>query len=610
VLFKIGEGPLVGIEKIRFKGNATFDEDDLADHMQTEENGWFTTGKFDETVFQEDLVSLLTFYRTKGFLDAEVVLGDVRYSADKTELHLEVVIQEGQRYTVDKIVFEGNKLFSNAELTHRMTLQAGQPYDAEKKRNDQRKIQEMYADNAHITVRVLPNLVYASTGTSLSVVYQIGESQRIYVERVEFEGNTVTQSRVIRRQMRIHPGDPFSYRKVRQSRRLLLSLNYFDAIDFDVRETEERTANARDLFIKLKEGRTGIIRFAVGVTSNAGVLGEISLTKRNFDISRWPKSFDDLINGNAFSGAGQFFTIQLQPGTELNRFRIAFREPHVNDGPYSFGTEIQAYQRSRETFDERRIGGTLSSGRQITDRLRTDWRYRAENISIDDLSSDAPRIVREVRGSNFLASLIFGLTYDRTNDPLLPSKGYRVGGGLEISSQAVGSDFDYTKLNLRGSYYYTPWKTTDLLRTQRHLPHVIAINSRLGFGFETGSEIPVFSRFFAGGFGSVRGFRFRTISPKDAGEPFGGKFLALLSIQYSAPIYQDALRAVIFADIGSVADGFGSLSGELRASVGLGVRLKIPFLGPRPIALDFGFPIRKQTDDETEVFSFSIGRSF
>ncbi len=429
----------------------------------------------------------------------------------------------------------------------------------------------------------------------------------MYVQRIEFEGNTVTQDRVLRRELLLFPGDPFSARKVTKSRRRLLSLNYFDSVSFDIRPTEDKTLNARDLIVKVTEGRTGIIRFAVGVTSNAGVIGEMSLTKRNFDITRMPKSWDDLINGNAFSGGGQFFTIQIQPGTELNRFRISFREPHLLDSPYSMGVDLQAYLRARETYDERRIGGAFSSGRQLTENLRTDWTYRSESIRISDIGSDAPRVVQEVRGSNVLTSLILGLTYDRANDPILPTAGYRLAGNIEVAAQALGGDFNYGKLSLRGTYYHSPWKTVDLLRTRTDMPHIVTVHGRLGLG---SGDIPVFSRYFAGGYGTVRGFRFRTISPKEFGEPFGGKFLAVMSVEYSVPIYQEVLRAVFFTDFGSVTNSAGSLGSQLRASAGLGLRLKVPFLGPRPIAFDFGFPLSKEREDDTAVFSFSIGRSF
>ncbi len=124
-------------------------------------------------------------------------------------------------------------------------------------------------------------------------------------------------------------------------------------------------------------------------------------------------------------------------------------------------------------------------------------------------------------------------------------------------------------------------------------------------------NVPIFERFFAGGSSSIRGFRFRTVGPKENGDPIGGEFMVLGTVEYGIPLFKDMLRAVIFTDIANVVPEVNSkIFRDIRLSVGFGVRLKVPFFGPVPFAFDFGFPILKEDDDEKQVFSFSLGKPF
>lgn len=604
LLFKAAEGPRVGVDKIRFVGHRTFSASKLKDAMKTEESGWFTTGKYDEEVFQQDLVSLLSFYRGKGFLDALVALGDVQYSPDKKKLVLEIHVEEGPRFKVDKVEFEGNRLFTTPELASRITAKPGEWYDEEKVVADRRRIEELYADNARIHAQVTPSRIYAPAGQALSLVYQISEARRVHIQRIRIEGNLTTRDDVIRRELLVHPGDPFNFTRLKNSRQRLQNLGYFDAVTLDILEAEDKSPADRDVVVRLKEGRTGTLRFAIGVTSNAGVVGEVSLTKKNFDIARLPRSWEDFVSGNAFTGGGQELSLQWQPGTQLNRYRALFREPHLAGSPYSMELEAQHYSRKRETFDEVRTGGAVTFGRQIDLEKYVDLTYRAERVRVDDVDDDAPSIVKRVEGNNLLSSVTYGFQMDTRDDPVAPGKGWHGGISHELAGTAFGGDFDYSKVNLKGGWFKSLWKPW------QELPHIVSVTGRLGLGYEHGTEIPVFSRYFAGGQGSVRGFKFRTISPKEGDEPTGGNFLATLNLEYSVPVYKETLRLVVFTDFGNVTNELSDLSRGARASAGIGVRVKIPFLGPRPIAVDLGFPLAKEDDDEREIVSFSFGRSF
>jgi outer membrane protein insertion porin family len=143
--------------------------------------------------------------------------------------------------------------------------------------------------------------------------------------------------------------------------------------------------------------------------------------------------------------------------------------------------------------------------------------------------------------------------------------------------------------------------------------HVLSHRLKLAMVENYGSSkrVAIFERFFAGGMGTVRGFANRSLGPRSNGDEVGGKFLAVYNLEYSVPINERMIRGVFFSDTGNVYKSIGSFStSELRSSLGFGLRIQIPALGPMPLALDFAKPIRQQDGDEKETFSFNFGNFF
>lgn len=600
VRFRVEEGPLVSLETIRFVGNATFSARQLKRVMTLQESSWprwLFRETFDPRTLSRDLITLSRFYQQKGFLDAQVALGDLEYSPDKREMAIEIHVEEGRRFKVGKVSISGNQLFTVEELINRMKLRPGAFYDEEQLLSDQGKIRDLYGDNARIRARISVQKVTAQKEPVIDLVLKVDEGRRFHVNRVEVRGNEVTKDEVIRRQLRLYPGDPFNLFELRKSYRRLLSLDYFDSVSFT--EEDSGTDGLRDLIVTVKEkASTGNVLFGVGVNSNVGVVGEISLTERNFDISRWPRGWKD-VGDTAFKGAGQLFQISVQPGSEVSSGSIRFREPAVYNSDYGLDLGFRATDarkvRSR-AFAERRVGGSIGLSRQLTDSMSVKLTYSLMNVSLSDIDGDAPEDVREFEGGGTLSTLGFDWGLDERDNRVLPTKGYRLGAGIAMTGVALGGDFDYFKTTLRASKYFTTHRTKD------ERPYVLTLSSALRNAFDAGTDVPVFSRYYLGGHGSVRGFEAFSISPREDGTVVGGTTAFLFNIEYSIPLYEETLRLVTFADFGHV-DG-------LRASIGFGFRVKVPALGPVPLALDFGIPVRKEDEDETQIFSFSLGRGF
>jgi outer membrane protein insertion porin family len=223
---------------------------------------------------------------------------------------------------------------------------------------------------------------------------------------------------------------------------------------------------------------------------------------------------------------------------------------------------------------------------------------RLENINISSIDATAPKDVKDVKGSSGLTSVEVGLVKDTTDSFLFPTEGYRLMGSIEQAG-ALGGSYTFTKATVDGRKYWTVTKDVQDRRS------VLGLHARVANAF---GDPPIFERFFAGGQGSIRGFEYRGVGPRKNHTELGGNFMVLVSTEYQFPIYEKTLSGVLFLDTGTVEKNISL--GAWRASVGFGVRFTVPFFGPVPFALDFGIPIAKQSGDQTEIFSFSIGTSF
>ena len=605
VIVRILEGPQVSIEEIRFKGNLQVKDKQLLRVMETQESRWYRSEVYREDVLVQDVVSIRNYYRTQGFLDVQAEVSDFEFSDEKSELSITIHIEEGPRYRVESIGLEGVKLFNEKEVRSRFKQKEGKYFDQESIVKDRSKIETMYRDNAFIECTVEIKYLYSVEGPLVGILYRVKEGIPYRIDRVKIRGNIQTRDDVIRRRIKVYPGEYINTSKIRESQRKLREDGYYEKIDLDLKPGD--LPGTKNLIFDVTEGRTGTIRFAAGVTSNAGLIGDVSLSKKNFDLADLPKSWSEIWEGSAFTGGGQEILFQFQPGSELIRNRFRFREPYLFGYPYSFSVDYQYLSRDRESFDETRNGATLAWGHEVSDDLRLELGYRIEDVEIEDVDSDAPFLVRQAKGSTFITSTILSGVLDRRDNSILPTRGYKLSSSLEAASEALGGDSEFVKYQARASWH------RKMMVDENGYPHVLNLSARFGWVEEYGgsSQVPVFEKFYAGGFGSFRGFEYRGIGPHQGDDPVGGRVLAIGSVEYGLPAYRDVLRVVLFSDFGTVARRISSSEmGDIRLSVGMGIRLKLPFLGQRPFALDFGFALLKEDDDDRDVIHFSIGREF
>jgi len=593
--FAISEGPRVRVRKIYFTGNPSIPGSELDKQIETKTYfPIFTPGVFDEDQLARDVTALRNYYVEQGFLDVKVGR-ELEFSPDKTRLAIRFIVEEGPRYRVRSVALEGVQRFAPSYLEKQMDLAPGKPYTAEIVRHDIETVRENYGEVGFIDVFIRPVVDFTDVPGQVDVALRVEEHTPVKVGEIRVEGNRLTQDKVIRRELRVFPEEWVNTKLLDRAKRRLEGLGLFKPGSVQITTIPTAKEGIDDVLVRVEETETTNLILGAGISSNSGLLGNISLINRNFDISDVPKSWQQFWRGESFRGAGQTFQIVLEPGTELQRYRVDFREPHLWDTDYSFSSSLFYFERGRDTYDEQRVGLNFGFGKEIREDLQAFVNFRLESINITKVEAGVPKDVLDVKGSNALASVEVGLVKDTTDSLLFPTEGYRLMGSVE---QAASSP-SFTKFTVDARKYWTV--TRDVLDRRS----VLAVRGRVGF---IPGDAPIFERFYAGGQGSIRGFRFRGVGPRKGDTELGGDFMALASGEYSFPIFEKNLSGVLFLDTGTVEKNISVSS--WRAAVGFGIRFTIPFFGPVPFDLDFGVPVMKNKDDRTEIFSFSIGTSF
>jgi outer membrane protein insertion porin family len=624
IVFKIVEGEEVKIRRVHFTGNAAFTPAELMKEMPfTEEPGLFSSREFVLDQVRRDAVALTNFYRGRGYRDAEVVLVEWRPSPDHSEVELHFEVREGALYRVRSITIKGMTLFQEEEARADWQTLVGGPYaPGFELRRDMAALEARYHSFGYTEVRITDDSVFDETGTEVDVLLTVAEGDITYVGEILIRGNVETQDRIIRREIELYTGEPLDPQKLKEARQRIRALRYFtpergvnvalhpmpvteyglykDAY-LSLRDTSRK--DVKDIVVELEEQDTSSLRFAAGVASSSGFLGDITYEKTNFDPFDWPESLGGFFD--AFTGGGQFLTASWQPGTRFTRYRLAWGNPRIFDSRWGVVADIYKTVWFREDWDEDRVGASFKIGRRFGSDFRADLTLRNELVDVEDIDGDAPQIVFDFEGERSLASLTLDLRLIRVDDYIDPKSGYVLKASIEHGG--LWGDIEFNKVLVQGERYF------DLYEDDAERHHVLQVKGSVGWAGEYGSspDIPIYERFFLGGENSLRGFRYRGVGPQENDSPVGGKALWTSTVEYQFPLFADAIRGVLFVDAGSLGlDWSDSEIWDVRVSAGFGFRVVIPFLGERPVALDFGIPLIRSDQDETQLVSFSFGRYF
>jgi outer membrane protein assembly complex protein YaeT len=625
VIFRVREGPTVRVDEIDFVGNESIEADELRRYMRTQTHVLYfiRSGYFDRKAVDEDVSNLARYYWGEGYLDVRVFVEDISFSEDRSRARVTLRVVEGKRYKVRKVEVLGVTLFLPEEVKGKLETREGTDFSGRRLAGDLEKIQKLYMDKGYIFNRVDFRRRLVEGKHEIDLAFTVEEGVKVTLEKVRFEGNVKTRDDVVRREASIFPGEPFSAEAMDETKDRLGRRGYFK--DLRVSFEPGTSPDKRDLIVRLEEADTGQLLFGGGVSSSTGFFGRVVFTQRNFDILDIPTSLDDVLEGKFLVGGGQQLQITAEPGQKRSRYSVSFVEPYFLADliplPVQLRTQFTYYDSVlAPSYEEQRIEPVVGAGYRLTRDALVELAYRYSDIDVLDVEPFAPPDVIEVAGQNHVSALSLGVYANRNKQDIsfVNYGGWAASLEAEVAGGPVGGEHDFVRVEANANAQLT------LFTWPRDSKHVIGVRGTAGLmePFGHSRRTPIFERFYAGGPRSVRGFEFRSVGPQADDDPTGGNVRMVGTVEYSFPIIPgfdqtyapewraDFLRAVLFCDAGNVEEDLDAFTfDDFRVSLGFGFRVKIP-LFPAPVALDFGFPIREEKGDDTEIFSFTVGGGF
>ncbi len=633
-VFVVKEGARVDVTKVIFRGRKSLPRKKLLKVVKVRGRRWYRRGgRLIEDDLRLDALRLESLYRNSGYSDARVKLLPMQFSPPQGRRGVRLAtatfdIHEGRFYTYGPLTFKGLRSISEdvarkavakvlatehrpglIDVTRTDTF-SGTPFSQDKVWAAANRLKHLLGETGRPFARVFAKQVRTGKAGVIGLEFNVTEGAQASVGEIRILGNSRTRDRVIRRELQLFPGEIYDSRKLAKSRSRIRRRGIFSRVaTYPLPGDEPDTV---DIELEVKETETGAIQFGGYVSPDDGsVGGAFSISERNFDWRRFPRSWDDLISGGAFRGGAQRLSLNTSVSATSKVLSLDFTNPWIWDTPerYSFGMKLFHTVKDFNDYEDRRSGSAFKLGRSLfTHRLRVYAQYQVQSIYIQGLDDDLPReILDEDEGGTLLSSGEIGLRYDSRDSLRLPTRGMVIRASEEVFGGVFGGDEDLRKTSVQG-HFFVP-----LFRTLGY-PHVLRFYSRADWANPYGrsDRVQYFERYFAGGINTVRGYDYRSISPRVNGQEVGGNFRLTESVEYSFPLYRNTLRGLLYFDAGSVWEEEGEFElHDQKRSVGLGLQIQMPAaMGQMPVKLYFSKAINPDDEDDTEVFQLSFNFLF
>ncbi len=592
------EGPQMRIRKIFVEGNLAFPDGRIITLLKTKRRHWFTSGVYDEQVLEEDLERIRAFYRRNGYQDVQV---EQTLAADPSglALYLHLKMTEGAQHRVGTVALSGVTLFPPEDLQVLLRLKPGAVYNTEVLQEDLRTLTQYYGDRGYIHAQVTPATTLDPASKRVDLALQVEEHELTYVRRIDIRGNLHTKDVVVRREIRIHPGEPFDGSRIRRSIERLYNLGYFEEVNVDTQATP--LPQHDDLVVNVKEAKTGSFSFGGGFSSVDRVVGLVEVEQRNFDLFNVP----------SFVGAGQDLRFRVEVGTVRRYFDLSFTEPWIFGHPVSFGVDAFSRTRLRSqnlglAFEERRQGGGLRLGKDFGENLHLGLGYQLFRTDISDVVAASSADLKAEQGRSDISEASASLAWDTRDNRFEPSRGVIAFVSSDLAGGLLAGTRDFYRLQSGVSTYLSHWDR-------------FTLETRLKAGvvnaYDNTAQVPIFERFFAGGADTIRGFRERRVGPRDpvSNDPLGGEAIFMGTLEEVATLLQDErgkaiLKGSVFYDVGNVWKNVGDLGQSFESGTGVGIRVNTPI---GPVRVDLGFPMTQLGDEKRSPrVHFNVSRSF
>jgi outer membrane protein insertion porin family len=621
VTFNISEGERAYVTAVNFVGNDHLTTRELRKVMKTKRKTIISfidkSGLYKEDQFRQDLVNLRDYYNSKGYIDMSVK--DVKFvRGEKNQMQVTITVFEGIQYTVGKIDFTGNTVYTKDQLrvytppargaqsfkVIRMTegsVYSPRAYTPDGKEpnkelatleNDTQRIRDIYGVRGYIDLEVTPVRQANVDSGKIDILYQIVEHSQSYVEQIIIQGNNRTKDKVIRRELANKPGELYDSVKAQQSQKRLENLQYFEKVDVSPQDTT--VPNRKNMVVTVEEKRTGSITFGAGFSSVDSLLGFVEITQGNFDLFNFPY----------FTGGGEKFRVRLQYGLQRQDLEVEFKEPWFLEQRLALGYNLFFHDAQYLSiyYNEENYGASVSLSRAFGQFWAGSVTYTLQEFDLYGFASGSSQQLLNEQGPRSDSSITLAMSYDTRDSVLLTRHGTHADFSAEFAGGPLLGQTNIYKFQADAQHYILlPY---DMILTLAGATGVVDF-------YNGSSEVPLFDRFFIGGSRSVRGFGNRDIGPVDTnGEPIGGNTMAYTNVELTFPI-MDRVRGAVFDDAGFLdarAFHYTDAYRELNDAVGVGLRLNLPI---GPLRLDYGYPLKDQGYNHSSgKFSFDVGYQF
>lgn len=564
-------------------GDSSTHHDAILDIMETKEDRWWRSGLFYEDTLRNDLERIRELYRSKGFIDAKVDSHRIEYVDGGANLDVHLKISEGRKYYRGKVGFSGYDLFNERQLRSQLLMDSGEVLNGVKLDAEEQQIAALYREEGRLFVQVNPVRTYRDS--IVDVLYYVKEGPPAMVAEVLIEGNTKTRDKVVRRELKIFPGDLYRQSSLMRSQREVMQLNYFDAVQPDIKPTEKE--GEVDILFKVIEKEKGTGTFSAGAAYSQadGLTGTLGL--------QIPNIF----------GMGQKVDFSLQYGDYNQTYKFGVTEPWLFDTPTGLGGSV-FYTHTVDQYTENRDYTSYGFSANVSRRLTWPDDYfsvgAGYTISQNEYGSGYTSVYRtgHLIDDGLESSVSFHVSRDDKDLPIFPTQGSVYSLGWRKIGGPLGGDFDYSQASASAKWWFpTFWKV------------VLGIEAH--GGILQGDKMQASDLYRMGGMLGYAG-KLRGYNPGSVGSSRLGRSFLSTTAELRVPVAENILYAIAFADAGNV---FGRESrtsvytspnaplsspwqqidpADLKRDVGLGFRLQIPMMGI--LGFDFGYGFDPQED--------------
>lgn len=614
IKINVTEGSVSGIRHINVVGNTVFDDETLLEMLELKLPSLFSFYTKDDQYSREkltgDLENLESYYLDRGYLNFSIDSTQVSISPDKEDVYITINVTEGEQFTVDSIEIAG-ELHDVPEGNIRALIIAreGQIFSRERMTVSEERIETVLGNSGYTFASATGQPVPNEEDNTVTIKFFVDAGQRAYVRRINFRGNTVTQDEVLRREMRQMEGGWASTANIERSKIRLQRLGFFKEVTVETPEVPG-VEDQIDVNYTVEEQPSGSISATVGYAQHTGLILGLNYQESNV------------------FGTGNSMNLGVNHSDWQTAYSFSFFDPYFTVDGVSRGYSV--FYRSSD-FDERNIarfstdslGGSVNFGYPISEVSRIGFGFGYENTSITEGVYPAQEISQFLakEGDHFnLVNVTASYSMSALDRGLLPTRGRS--HNLSFEMTVPGSELQYYRLDYFGQIFF-PLTRALTLRLKTELGY--------GDGYGKTDTFPFYKHFFAGGFGSVRGYENNSLGPRATPsprdpfrqrdpDPIGGNLLisGTAEVLFPLPFLEDQrqVKSVFYVDAGNVFNTncppissicYGPDDGELRYSAGIAVTW---ITGFAPISFALGVPLNEKPGDESEVFQFELGRTF